>query len=91
MAPDLIQQNFKAHEPNEAWVSDITYVFTQEGWIYCAMILDLFSRKIVGLAIDSRHDSGARARCSQTGSYPQTPTSRCCDLVTVKGTEVESS
>lgn len=54
MATDLIQQDFKAHEPNEACVSDITYVPTQEGWVYCAMILDLFSRKIVGLAIDSR-------------------------------------
>lgn len=54
VAPDLIQQDFKAHEPNEAWVSDITYVLTQEGWIYCAMILDLFSRRIVGLAIEAR-------------------------------------
>ncbi len=54
VAHDLIQQDFKAHEPNEAWVSDITYVLTQEGWIYCAMILDLFSRKIVGLAIEER-------------------------------------
>ena len=33
VAPDLIQQNFKAYEPNEAWVSDITYVLTQEGWV----------------------------------------------------------
>jgi transposase InsO family protein len=54
VAPDLIQQDFKAYSPNEAWVSDITYVLTQEGWIYCAMILDLFSRKIVGLAIEER-------------------------------------
>lgn len=51
---DLIRQEFTAYEPNEAWVSDITYILTQEGWVYCAMILDLFSRKIVGLAIDSR-------------------------------------
>lgn len=54
VAPDLIQQDFKAQSPNEAWVSDITYVLTQEGWIYCAMILDLFSRRIVGLAIEER-------------------------------------
>lgn len=54
VAPDLIQQDFKAHSPNEAWVCDITYVLTQEGWIYCAMILDLFSRRIVGLAIETR-------------------------------------
>ena len=53
-APDLIRQNFTAYEPNEAWVSDISYIPTQEGWVYCAMILDLFSRKIVGLAIESR-------------------------------------
>jgi transposase InsO family protein len=52
VAPDLLQQEFTAYEPNEAWVSDITYIPTQRGWVYCAMILDLFSRKIVGLAID---------------------------------------
>ena len=51
---DLLRQEFTAFGPNEAWVSDITYILTQEGWVYCAMILDLFSRKIVGLAIDSR-------------------------------------
>jgi putative transposase len=51
---DLIRQEFTADQPNEAWVSDITYILTQEGWVYCAMILDLFSRKIVGLSIDSR-------------------------------------
>lgn len=50
---DLIQQNFKADEPNEAWVSDISYISTQEGWVYCAMVLDLFSRKIIGLSVES--------------------------------------
>lgn len=54
VAPDLICQDFKAHGPNEAWVSDISYIPTQEGWVYCAMVLDLFSRKIIGLAIEAR-------------------------------------
>ena len=54
VAPDLIQQDFTAHEPNEAWVSDITYISTLEGWVYCAMILDLFSRKIIGVSLDIR-------------------------------------
>lgn len=54
VADDLIQQDFRADSPNEAWVSDISFIPTQEGWVYCAMILDLFSRKIVGLAIDAR-------------------------------------
>jgi len=54
VAPDLLQQDFKVHEPNEAWVSDMTAIPTQNGWVYCAIILDLFSRRIVGLAIDKR-------------------------------------
>lgn len=54
VANDLLQQDFKAHSPNEAWVSDISYIPTQDGWVYCAMILDLFSRKIVGLSIEAR-------------------------------------
>ncbi|OJW47898.1 MAG: hypothetical protein BGO67_03135 [Alphaproteobacteria bacterium 41-28] len=58
VAADLIQQDFKADSPNEAWVSDISYIPTQEGWVYCAMILDLFSRKIVGLSIEARMTAG---------------------------------
>ena len=54
VAEDLIRQDFTANGPNEAWVSDITYVLTQIGWIYCAVILDLFSRKVVGLALSDR-------------------------------------
>lgn len=53
VADDLIQQDFKTDEPNEAWVSDISYIPTQEGWVYCAMILDLFSRKIIGLSVEN--------------------------------------
>lgn len=53
VAPDLIRQEFTADQPNEAWVSDITYIPTQEGWVYCAIILDLFSRMIVGLAVEA--------------------------------------
>ena len=54
IANDLIQQDFKTHVPNKAWVSDITFITTQAGWVYCAIILDLFSRKVVGLSIDYR-------------------------------------
>jgi transposase InsO family protein len=49
---DLICQDFKALEPNEAWVSDITFIPTLNGWVYCAIILDLFSRMVVGLAVE---------------------------------------
>lgn len=50
IAPDLIQQDFTAEQPNQRWVGDITYIPTGEGWLYLAMVLDLYSRKIVGWA-----------------------------------------
>jgi transposase InsO family protein len=53
-APNLLQQNFTATAPDQRWVSDFTYVATWEGWLYVAVVLDLFSRKIVGLAMHER-------------------------------------
>ena len=53
-APNLLKQNFTAEQPNQRWVADITYVWTLEGWLYVACVLDLFSRKIVGLAMKDR-------------------------------------
>jgi transposase InsO family protein len=56
VAPNHLDQKFTVEEPNKVWVSDITYVATQEGWLYVAVILDLFSRKIVGLSMgDNLH------------------------------------
>lgn len=50
VAANLVQQNFTAKGPNQLWTSDITYVWTSEGWLYLAVILDVFSRTIVGWA-----------------------------------------
>jgi len=49
IAPNHLDQQFHVEEPNKVWVSDITYVWTAEGWLYVAIVLDLFSRKVVGL------------------------------------------
>ena len=46
VAPDLIEQDFNAQAPNEKWVSDISYVWTDEGWLYLAVVMDLYSRAI---------------------------------------------
>ncbi|MEK7836440.1 MAG: IS3 family transposase, partial [candidate division NC10 bacterium] len=54
VAENLLKQNFAASKPNTVWVSDITYVWTSEGWLYLAMILDLYSRQIVGWAMSDR-------------------------------------
>jgi len=53
-APNLLAQDFTAKVPNQRWVTDITYVATGEGWLYVAAVLDLFSRRIVGLAMGER-------------------------------------
>ena len=50
VAPNLLGRQFKRRGPDEAWVSDITYVSTGEGWLYVATVMDLFSRRIVGWA-----------------------------------------
>jgi putative transposase len=57
IAPNLLQQNFQAAIPNEKWLSDITDIPTAEGWLYLAAILDLFSRKIVGWAMEDQMES----------------------------------
>jgi putative transposase len=57
IAPNRLAQAPKATAPNELWVADITYIQTQEGWLYLAGILDLYSRKIVGWAMSDRIDT----------------------------------
>nr|WP_231514867.1 IS3 family transposase [Oceanobacillus salinisoli] len=46
--PNLLNQDFNVEKPNQVWVTDITYIWTLEGWVYLATVMDLFSRKIVG-------------------------------------------
>jgi transposase InsO family protein len=49
-------RHFDVEAPNTAWVTDITYLATLEGWLYLAVILDLFSRRVVGYAMSASHD-----------------------------------
>lgn len=51
VADNLLERDFTASEPNRKWVADITYVPTDEGWLFCAAVLDCFSRRIVGWAM----------------------------------------
>ena len=51
IAPNRLDQKFAAGQPNQVWLADITYVPTEEGWLYLAVVLDLFTRKIVGWAM----------------------------------------
>ena len=53
-AQNLLDQDFTSEQPNQKWVVDITYIATKEGWLYLAVILDLFSRAIVGWSMQKR-------------------------------------
>jgi transposase InsO family protein len=54
VAPNLLAREFGAERPDAVWVSDITYLWTREGWMYLAVIIDLFSRKVVGWSLRER-------------------------------------
>jgi transposase InsO family protein len=54
VAPNLVDQDFEAERPNQKWLTDITYISTEEGWLYLAAVLDLCSRRIVGWAMSDR-------------------------------------
>jgi len=54
ISPNLLEQQFEMSEMDEAWVGDITYLWTQEGWLYLAVVIDLYSRRVVGWALSER-------------------------------------
>ena len=56
--PNRLDRQFQASQPNQKWVADLTYIPTQEGFLYLATILDLYSRKIVGWAMDDHLKTG---------------------------------
>jgi len=53
-APDLLQRQFTAEAPNRAWVGDMTFIRTRQGWLHLAVLLDLYSRKVVGWSMGER-------------------------------------
>jgi putative transposase len=76
IAPNLPDQDFTATAPNEKWSADISYVWTREGWLYPAIVMDLFSRRIIGWSVSDRlHRNSALAalrgafaiRCPEPG------------------------
>lgn len=73
-APNWLGQNFQASHPNEKWVGDITYIDTAEGWLYLAVILDLYSRRIVGWAMSEQLDTQLVIQTWQMAVLQRQPT-----------------
>lgn len=57
VADNVLNQDFSPDRPNQRWVTDITYIKTHEGWLYLAVVLDLFSRAVIGWSMSSRMES----------------------------------
>ncbi len=73
MAPNTPNRQFWAAGPNEKWVSDITYLRTKEGWLYLAAVLDIYSRKIVGWAMDKHMEETLVASALQMATTQRRP------------------
>jgi len=74
VAPDRLQRNFTPKGPNQAWVADITYIATREGWLYLAVVLDLYSRMVVGWKLGERINQQLVIDALQMGVARRKPT-----------------
>lgn len=72
-APNLLHRQFPAEQPNRKWVSDTTYVWTAEGWLYVAVILDLFSRLVVGWAMEAHNEEPLVRRALEMALVRRSP------------------
>ena len=73
VAENLLNREFTAEKPNQKWVADITYIPTDEGWLYLAGVLDLYSRKIVGWAMSSLIDADLVEKALRMAYYQRQP------------------
>jgi putative transposase len=71
--PNLLNRNFTAEQANLKWVSDTTYVWTAEGWLYVAVILDLFARLVLGWAMDAHNDEQLVRRALEMAVVRRSP------------------
>jgi transposase InsO family protein len=69
VAPNVLRRDFEAERPNEKWLADITYIPTQEGWLYLAATLDLYSRRVVGWAMSDRMTSDLTIKALKMAVY----------------------
>lgn len=74
VAPNIMDQDFAAAGPNEKWGADISYVWTREGWLYLAVVIDLFSRRVVGWAIGDRLHRALAVAALRKALTVRTPT-----------------
>ena len=73
ISPNVLNRQFNPKQPNQAWVADITYIRTRSGWLYLAVVLDLFARKVVGWAMAPDMQAGLVCRALQLAIVQRQP------------------
>ena len=73
IAANILDRDFGADKPNQKWVTDITYIHTQEGWLYLAAVMDLFSRRIVGWSVSDKIDTDLAKSALTTAIFQRRP------------------
>jgi putative transposase len=82
VAPNLLNQDFTAEAADRAWVGDITYIWTDEGWLYLAVLLDLYNREVVGWSASSRMTRQLAIDALQMALGRRDPGQGCCTIRT---------
>ena len=77
IAPNLLDRVFTADRPNQKWAGDISYIWTREGWLYLAVILDLHSRRVIGWSVSNRMKRGLAIRALKMAIALRSPPRGC--------------
>ncbi|OCX60538.1 integrase [Thioclava sp. SK-1] len=77
IAPNRLNQDFTATAPNQKWAGDITYIWTREGWSYLSVIIDLYSRRVIGWAISNRMKQDLALRALDMATALRRPPPGC--------------
>jgi putative transposase len=77
IAPNLLDRDFTAERPNQKWAGDISYIWTREGWLYLAVVLDLHSRRVIGWAVSNRMKRDLAIRALKMAIALRSPPKGC--------------
>ena len=78
VAPNVLDRTFEAAAPNRKWIADFTYVWTAEGWLYVAAVIDLFSRRVVGWSMSAAMTAQLVTDALVTAIWRRGKPMRCC-------------
>ena len=91
IAPNVLDRQFTAEQPNRKWIADFTYIWTAEGWLYVAAVIDLFSRRVVGWSMKAEMNAQPVTDALLMAVWSVGARMRCCITPTVAANTPASS